>query len=240
MSRTMNGAGRRGFRGAPPRPWLPIRTPRLRPRSVREKFLPVTRHALLDRLTRPTSGRTAMPCRRAASCATSTTGAGMPTPMKLLELEQVYEPFSPDTDLLHTRTFSAEERADDAQAAGGADVGAARAGQLHARRSGSSFHIILTKESHYGLDLQVDINAFEEILIFYRGATTITERHRDIRKAYIGWKEMQGAGVPAPVHPLQAEALRAARAGGDAGEEGGPRRGREHRAQAAPSCCPTR
>ena len=53
------------------------------------------------------------------------------------------------------------------------------------------FHVILTKDSHYGLDLQVDTDAFEELLIFYRGATTITERHRDIRKAYIGWKEIR-------------------------------------------------
>jgi hypothetical protein len=55
----------------------------------------------------------------------------------------------------------------------------------------ADFHIILTKDSHYGLDLQVDIGAFEEILIFYRGAATITERHRDIRKAYMGWKEVK-------------------------------------------------
>jgi hypothetical protein len=53
------------------------------------------------------------------------------------------------------------------------------------------FHIILTKESHYGLDLQVDIKAFEEIVIFYRGATTITEHRRDIRKAYMGWRAVK-------------------------------------------------
>ena len=28
-------------------------------------------------------------------------------------------------------------------------------------------------------------------LIYYRGATTITERRRDVRKAYMGWKEVQ-------------------------------------------------
>ena len=53
----------------------------------------------------------------------------------------------------------------------------------------SNFHVILTKDSHYGLDLQVDVAAFEDVLIFYRGATTNTERHRDIRKAYLGWRE---------------------------------------------------
>ena len=69
-------------------------------------------------------------------------------------------------------------------------VRAARAGQLHPRRS-VELHIILTKDSHYGLDLQVDLQAFEDVLIFYRGATTITERRRDIRKAYIGWSEVK-------------------------------------------------
>ena len=39
--------------------------------------------------------------------------------------------------------------------------------------------------------MQVDIKAFEEVLIFYRGATTVPERRRDIRKAYIGWKEVK-------------------------------------------------
>ena len=37
----------------------------------------------------------------------------------------------------------------------------------------------------------MDLEAFEEILIFYRGATTITERRRDPLKAYIGWKEVK-------------------------------------------------
>jgi hypothetical protein len=55
----------------------------------------------------------------------------------------------------------------------------------------ADFHVILTKDSHYGLDLQVDIQAFEEVLIFYRGATTLSERRRDIRKAFIGWREVK-------------------------------------------------
>ena len=29
------------------------------------------------------------------------------------------------------------------------------------------------------------------MLIFYRGATTITERRRDPLKAYVGWKEVK-------------------------------------------------
>src|SRR5262249_54626951 len=77
---------------------------------AREKFLPVTRHALLDRLTHPNSwpAGEAKEARRLMryldywrrhSYASS-----------LLELEQLYEPFSPDSDLLTTRTFSTDEK----------------------------------------------------------------------------------------------------------------------------------
>ncbi len=55
----------------------------------------------------------------------------------------------------------------------------------------SNVHFILTKDSAYGLDLEVDLEAFEEILIYYRGATTITERRRDVRKAYMRWQEVK-------------------------------------------------
>jgi len=155
---------------------------------TREKFLPVTRHALMDRLTQPglwpigdaTQARRFMRYldywRRHSYS------------MKLLDLEQVYEPFSPDTDLLHTRTFSAEERRAMQKRL------VARMSELleqgnFTRVDPSNFHVILTKDSHYGLDLQVDVAAFEDVLIFYRGATMLTERHRDIRKAYLGWRE---------------------------------------------------
>jgi len=55
----------------------------------------------------------------------------------------------------------------------------------------SNVHFILTKDSAYGLDLEVDLEAFEEVLIYYRGATTITERRRDVRRAYMRWREVK-------------------------------------------------
>ena len=39
----------------------------------------------------------------------------------------------------------------------------------------SDINLIMTRETHYGLDLQVDLSAFEEILIYYRGATSTRE-----------------------------------------------------------------
>lgn len=155
---------------------------------AREKFLPVTRHALLDRLTAPElwpNGEAAQ-ARRFLRYLDHWRRHSYST--RLLELEQTYEPFSPDTDLLHTRTFSTDER----------KVMQARLFEKMAelleqanftRVNPEAFHVILTKESHYGLDLQVDIKAFEKVLIYYRGATTLTERRRDFRKAYLGWRE---------------------------------------------------
>ena len=94
----------------------------------------------------------------------------------------------------------------------------------------ANVHFILTKDSAYGLDLEVDLEAFEEVLIYYRGATTITERRRDVQRAYMRWKEVQHPGVPAHVPAVQAQALRRARARGDA------RRGRSSRRRPRRSC----
>jgi hypothetical protein len=155
-----------------------------------EKFLPVTRHALLDRLTVASlwPNGDQVQARRFLRYLDYWRRHGYS--VKLLDLEQLYEPFSPDTDLLKTRKFSAEERLAMQKRLVAHMAELLQQGNF-SRVDPSDFHIILTKDSHYGLDLQVDTDAFEELLIFYRGETTITEQHRDIRKAYMGWKEVK-------------------------------------------------
>jgi len=157
---------------------------------AREKFLPVTRHALLDRLTLPSLWPNGDNGQARRFLRYLDYWRRHAYSVKLLDLEQVYEPFSPDTDLLHTREFSPEERLAMQKRLVAQMAELLEQGNF-ARVDPADFHVILTKDSHYGLDLQVDIGAFEEILVFYRGATTVTERRRDIRKAYIGWKELK-------------------------------------------------
>jgi hypothetical protein len=156
--------------------------------SAREKFLPLTRHALLDRVAAAElwPAGDAVQVRRFLRYLDYWRRHAYT--MKLLEVEQAYEPFSPDTDLLHTRTYSDEERTELRQRLVAQMIELLEQANF-TRVDPEKFHILLTKESHYGLDLQVDIKAFEEILIFYRGATTVTERRRDFRKAYMGWRE---------------------------------------------------
>jgi hypothetical protein len=158
--------------------------------SEREKFLPVTRHALLDRLTVPALWPNGDHAQARRFLRYLDHWRRHSYSAKLLDLEQLYEPFSPDTDLLQTRSFSPQER-HAMQKRLVAHMSELLTQGNFSRIAPEDFHIILTKDSHYGLDLQVDTDAFEELLIFYRGATTITEKHRDIRKAYMGWREVQ-------------------------------------------------
>jgi Protein of unknown function (DUF3754) len=156
----------------------------------REKFLPVTRSSLMDRLTVPSAWPSGdvMQVRRFMRYLDYWRRHSYT--MRLLELEHSYEPFSPDSDLLTTRTFSAEERTTLRKRLVGQISELLEQGNF-TRVDPSEVHIILTPDSHYGLDLQVDLKAFEEVLIYYRGATTITERRRDPLKGYIGWKEVK-------------------------------------------------
>lgn len=154
----------------------------------REKFIPLTRYALIDRLTQPElwPGVSPADVRRFFNYLNFWRQNSYTS--KLTDLEQTYEPFNPDSDLLITRKFTEEER-------------------LRMRRhlvdhvkhmlEGANYEainpedvsLIMTKESHYGLDLQVDMRAFDEVLIYYRGASTTKHTRRDKKKFYLRQEE---------------------------------------------------
>ena len=156
----------------------------------REKFLPVTRIALMHRLTQADLWPNGDAAHARRFMRYLDYWRRQSYTVRLLELEQTYEPFSPDSDLLVTRTYTPEERAV-MQKRLVAQVSELLEQGNFARVEPADVHVILTKDSHYGLDLHVDLHAFEEVLIYYRGATTITERRRDIKRAYMRWKEVR-------------------------------------------------
>ena len=163
---------------------------RAEPPPRREKVLPVTRSALLDRLTAPErwpDGEAAQArrflCRLdhwRRHCYAA----------RLLDMEETYEPFSPDTDLPQSCMFTPAERA-----AKKKRLLAQMADLLQranfTRLEPASVPLVLTEAGAYGLAREVDLDAFEEILIYYRGATTIAGRRRDATSAYMRWKEVQ-------------------------------------------------
>ena len=99
----------------------------------------------------------------------------------LLDLEQTYEAFSPDSDLLMTRSFSDDDRAAlQHRVFEGVESLLQRAN--YERIDPNNIELILTRDSHYGLDLFVDMKAFERITIYYRGATNRKYERRRLRK----------------------------------------------------------
>ena len=154
----------------------------------REKFIPVTRQALMERLARSQywAGNEAVHVRRFFRYLDywrrQTYSA------RLLELEQTYEPFSPDSDLLITRKFNAAERQSMQKRL------VVQCEQLltqanYTRIAADNVEMIMTKDSHYGLDLHVDFKAFDELSMFYRGATLQKETRRNARKLYLRKEE---------------------------------------------------
>jgi hypothetical protein len=150
----------------------------------REHFLPLTRNALLDRLTRTIAwpNGNATEARRFFRFLDYWRQQSYST--KLMDLEHAYEPFSPDSDLLITRKFSPAESAE-LQRRFVDGMKALMQNANYTQVDPSQVEIIMSRETHYGLDLHVDMSAFEEILIFYRGKTTRREERRDRRRLYL-------------------------------------------------------
>lgn len=146
-----------------------------------EHFLPLTRFALIERLTRPElwAHGQAKEVRRFFRYLDY--WRRQQYNAKLFELEKDYEPFSPDTDLLLTREYTPEEK-QRMQARVVAGVEDILRQANYVRVDPKNVEMIMTKESHYGLDLFVDLDAFEELVIYYRGATNRKDERRRLRK----------------------------------------------------------
>lgn len=151
--------------------------------SLRERFIPVTRHALMDRLTvaKAWAPGQAVKARRflryLAYWRSQQWGA------RVLEMEQAYEPFSPDSDLLVTRKFTDRER-HTMQKRFMSEVEEMLTQANYVRIDPSDIELIMTKESHYGLDFNIELDAFEELLIYYRGASMRKDEKRVAAKFF--------------------------------------------------------
>jgi hypothetical protein len=150
----------------------------------RERFIPVTRAALMERLTRPQSWRAneAKEARRFFRYLDYWRQASYTA--HLLEMGQTYEPFNPDSDLLVTRKYTeADKSALQQRLIEQTQMLLEQAN--YTQIDPADMELILTADSHYGLDLHVDMHAFDELMIYYRGATKRRLHRRDARKLYL-------------------------------------------------------
>lgn len=150
----------------------------------RERFIPVTRFALLDRLTMANAWPAGQAPEARRFFRYLDHWRRQQYNAELHELEETYEPFSPDSDLLMTRAFTPNERAI-MQKRVVAGMSRILEQANYTRIDPHDVELILTRESAYDLDLFVDLDAFEEVLIFYRGASTKRDKRRRWHKFYL-------------------------------------------------------
>ena len=151
--------------------------------EARETFLPVTRAALTDRLTRPQAwpAGDAKAARRFFKYLTY--WRQQQHNAAAVALDQTYELFNPDSDMLMTRQFTDTERYAMQKRV------AARIRRLltqanYRRLDPDEIELVLTQESHYGLDFHLDLEAFEELEVYFRGASSRKDQRRTMRKFF--------------------------------------------------------
>ncbi len=151
--------------------------------SLRETFLPITRAALVDRLTRPQAWPAGQAREARQFFKYLTYWRQQQHNARAVDLDQTYELFNPDSDLLMTRQFTESEQREMQRRV---VLGMRRLlKQANYRRlDPNEIELILTKESHYGLDFQLDLEAFEELDIYFRGASTRKDQRRLFRKFF--------------------------------------------------------
>lgn len=167
----------------PPSAAAPSAVPAQGPIQVLEKFIPVTVSALVDRLAVPQAWGPGQAKHAHRFFRYIEHWRRQQYNADVMELLETYEPFSPDSDLLITRKYTPAERlVMQKRVIEGMEAILQQANYERVDTGNAS--LILTKDSHYGLDLFVDFTAFEECLIYYRGATMQRDQRRNAKKFY--------------------------------------------------------
>ena len=153
------------------------------PRSD-EHFLPVTRYALVDRLTHPQAWAPGVAGDVRRFFGYLDYWRQQRHAVNLMRLHEMFEPFSPDSDLFVTRQYTEAERRDlQAGVVQGMAALIERANYILVPRSKIAAEI-MSKESHYGLDLKVDFDAFEELLVGFRGESVTKAKRRKLSRFF--------------------------------------------------------
>jgi hypothetical protein len=155
-----------------------------------ERFIPVSRQEIQKRMTRPGL----WPAHEAGEAQRFFRYLGawrhITYKERLEAIEDAYQPFSPETDVVERSDFSISER----QAMQQRLLELVRRLLIQANYTEvpkSRLRELLTKESVYQLDLDVDFDEYEECVVFWRGATTKKRKRRALNKAYLGTTEIE-------------------------------------------------
>ncbi len=156
-----------------------------------ERFIPVTALALVDRLTVPAAWPNGDHEAARRFFRYLDFWRRQQHNRRLMSLLRAYEPFDPDSDLLITRQYTGDEKKR-LQKRTVSEIKRILERANYVAIDPKSVEVILTKDSHYGLDLHVDLGVFEECLLYYRGAS----KRRDTRTNYRKFLRKEEFDVP--------------------------------------------
>ncbi len=156
----------------------------------KERFIPVSYQSLMQVLSLPEmwsageheQGRTLIKNLYAWRHQTYRT--------RLEALKDSYLIFSPDTDTVTTETLSdleLRERRHDFME----NVGTLLESANYEKITQSDLDLLLTSDSPYGLRLHVDLDAFDDVVIYFRGASTKIVEYRDWKWAFLKKKAVE-------------------------------------------------
>ena len=180
----------------------------------REKFIPLTVTALVDRLTVASAWPKGEARATRRFFRYLDYWRRQQYSASLVDLLQTYEPFSPDSDLLVTRDYSPEERIV-MQKRVVSQMEDLLVQANYERIDPSAVELIMTKDSTYGLDLHVDFTAFEECLICLLSRCDHSEGLPAAPSEVLSKGGIRQPDLSATVSAFQTETVRDPRAGGD-------------------------
>lgn len=151
----------------------------------KEHFIPVTRFAILDRLSQ--DGVWQPQEQEAAQLLLTYLGAWRHHDYsdRLFKLKEAYLPFSPDRDTVRILEYSPE----DMRAMQARLIQFLTDLLIHAnyeRITEDTINEYFVAKSPYGLNLKVDLSDFDEVLVFSRGANTVRQEYRTWKKFFFG------------------------------------------------------
>ncbi len=156
-----------------------------RPTQEQERFIPVTRFALRERLFRARGwrGEDARTWVKALHCLEAWRHQSYRE--RLLGVLECYLPFSPDRDTVRLLDIEPDALTQAAQRLiGGIEDLLVRAN--YTRVSEADLERLLHERTPYGLHLEVDLSEYDHVLLYYRGQDEETREQRDPWRLYLG------------------------------------------------------
>ncbi len=152
--------------------------------TKKEKFIPITRFALLDRLKQPDAWPDGLYNEGILAVQNLATWRHHSYSQRLIKLLKHYLPFSPDRDTVRILEFSKEELFNKRKIFIEQIVTLVEQANYE-KLSQEELDAFFTAQGPYGLNLKVDMSEYDESLVYYRGSDIKMHTTRDWKKLFL-------------------------------------------------------